>query len=120
MPLPYPDDQLPHPMMERALPTEPQSTVTMMETGRPRVRREFYEPRELMEVSWNFTGEQFHYFKIFYEIDLAGGTESFYLTSNDGDDLVTREVAFLDEPELEHSDNLYRITAVLEIIQEES
>lgn len=99
---------------------EPRATVTMMETGRPRVRKEYSEPLEVVQYVWNFTGDQFDIFKDYMEANLANGQNHFIMAGYEDGLLITRVVAFLEPYQFNHQDNHYQVQAVFEVIEEQS
>lgn len=100
----------------------PRSTITIFESQRPRVRREYDEPMETAEYTWNFTADQFDIFKNYVEINLENGQNSFEISGFEGGLLVVRNVAFLnlDMPyNITRSDNLFVVVAQVEVVEDE-
>lgn len=119
MPIDWPNS-LPVPLMMRTHGINSRSTTTIMETGRPRVRPEYDQPFETANYVWHFTEDQFSVFKDFLEINLANGVNNFYLSGYEGGLLVYHVVAFMGGYNVEHSDNLYAVSAQVEIVEDES
>lgn len=97
-----------------------------MESGRPRVRAVDRECLEVMNVTWNFTGDQYKTFQDFFVNELEHGALVFELITLEHASDPTqirqyvREVAFLDATyTFSGSDNLFVVEAVLEIDAEE-
>lgn len=92
--------------------TSARNWVTEMESGRRRVRRQFEQLRKVAEVAWTFTPDQFLSFKSFFEGELENGTQAFMLNLY-GEE---QEVKMLRADfALEYSDNLFRVTSLLEL-----
>ena len=114
---------IPHPLMVRAHTLEPRSTVTVFETMRYRVRREFTDPMEMIEYTWNFTEDQFETFRDYVEINLENGQNNFLIGGFEGGQLVLRSVAFLSSGQpytIGRSDNLFVVTAIVQVMEQES
>lgn len=117
----YPDT-LPTPLIDRNHAFKSRPDVTIMETGRARRRRTALEPIEYLECTWNFTQDEFESFKEFYEGDLSNGAFEFAMTTFDRSPVpgemyeVTRLLAFAGPYSFIHSDNLYTVNGVLEVV----
>jgi len=74
----------------------------------------------MCEYNWNFTEDQFEIFKDFVEVNLAQGEHYFVLGGFEGGQLVNRTVAFLSPYTLERTDNLFHVSAMMEVVEEES
>lgn len=113
---------LPVPLVGRSHPFLSRSSQVTMESARIRVRRDALDPLEIVEVSWNFTEDQFEEFKTFFEETLLNGSQSFQLqtldTGSTRDRLraTTRTVAFLDNYRFSRSDNLFNVGGTLEVV----
>lgn len=89
-----------------------------------RHRRTFTAPLELIDVTWNFTLDEFEVFKAFFEEDLVNGSLLFEMTTPDFapvhmDRSVTRMLGFWGANYgFNRSDNLFTVTAILEIASE--
>jgi len=117
---------LPTPLLGRSHTIQPRSEVTRMESGRPRVRAADRECLEVMNATWNFTGDQYNTFRDFFINELEHGEKVFELVTLEQDSdptqirQVVREVAFLDATyTFNRSDNLFTVEAELEIDAEE-
>src|SRR6266545_6121908 len=71
--------ELPTPLVDRLHSILPRSRVTRMESGRSRVRRSFTEPIEVMEVTWNFTEDQYVAFQTFFQEEIENGSLPFVM-----------------------------------------
>lgn len=82
---------------------------TEFETNRIRKRRQHLTPRVTLDVTWNFTYDQFETFKVFFDVDLVNGSGNFVI------DLFgeSREVEFVGPYSFSHTDNLYAVSATL-------
>jgi hypothetical protein len=71
-------DSLPLPSVSNhARSGNPFVLITEMESGRKRVRRNLDLTRQILQVQWNFTRDQFDQFRQFFEKDLNRGVNSF-------------------------------------------
>jgi hypothetical protein len=83
---------------------------TQFESGRIRKRRLVEDPREGLDVVWNFTEDEFEAFKTFFDESLENGSLTFLITLFGRE----REVDFRDSTYgFNHSDNLYTVIAKL-------
>ena len=97
-----------------------------MESGRRRVRRMQLEPIEVMDVTWNFTVDDYVTFRDFFIDDLEHGSLFFVMETIEPADTLgfftrfTRSYAFLDGTYVfSESDNLFTVNAALEVDEEE-
>lgn len=113
MSLPSWPTALPAPLLEGyRLSSSSRKYATEMETGRKRLRRQFEDLRKTAEVQWTFTEDQFYTFRSFFQDVLQNGTLAFTLNLYG----QPQEVRFLQASfAFDHSDNLFRVSSVLEI-----
>lgn len=120
----YPDWplSLSTPMMGRKHMILPRSSSVRMESRRQRIRRLFPDSLELIEVTWNFTADEYAAFRTFFMEDLEQGTlfftmETRELTANpEFIRIYTRDYAFLDGTySFTSSDNVFTVQATLQI-----
>lgn len=117
-------DTIPVPQVARTHRIDPRMAPTLMESGRMRNRRIYPEPIELIDVTWNFTSDEFEAFKDFFEAELENGSLHFTLAVPDfapplTDRTVTRELAFWEgNYAFARGDNLFSVKATLEIVNE--
>ena len=106
-------DEIPVPHPDHTRPLDPRSEITGMDSGRIRLRRQFSDPLELLEVTWNFTDDQFQAFESFFTSTLSNGEKAFtiYLEESEGYD-----VQFYGSYQYHRADNHHQVTAVLEVI----
>ena len=89
-----------------------------------RVRRQYTGSVETIRVGWHFTYDEFETFKSFYEVSLENGSYDFTMVTYEPSTTpfkikeVTRDLGFLSPYEFSSSDNLYVVSAELEIITE--
>jgi len=124
--LPYWPDGLDTPLVDRKHQILPRSQVTRMESGRNRIRRLQLEPIEVVDVTWNFVADAYVTFRNFFINDLEHGSLFFVMETLEPSPLpgysylMTRSYAFLDGTySFSESDNLFTVTATLEIDEEE-
>ncbi len=93
-----------------------------MESGRQRIRRLYTEPIEVMEVTWNFTVDEYSTFRDFFIHTLQQGSLPFEMETKefapdpDYIRVYTRQYAFLNGTyEFSRSDNLFSVRTTLEI-----
>lgn len=104
LPLPVPLPK--HSFRSRNLRTE-------MDSSRLRIRRTCLEPKELIDVVWNFTNDEYEDFESFFKEDLSNGATAFLIPLID---LVEYKVTFRDAKyRAGRSDNLHTVTAILEV-----
>lgn len=106
---------LPKPLMGARVATDSRSWRTEMETGRVRQRRVQLLPLRLVQAEWSFTGDAFETFKEFFEVSLENGSLPFALELF-GADSEESEVAFMGPYSWSRSDNLFSVSAVLEVL----
>jgi hypothetical protein len=101
----------------------PRSYVTPMESKRIRIRRMQVCSIELLDVTWHFTKDEYELFEQFFNETLETGSLPFSITTKESDPFgsglveVDRNVAFWKaEYSFSRSDNLYAVTATLEIV----
>lgn len=96
-----------------------QAQVTRMESGRLRIRPLQPLQSELRQATWNFVGDQFAAFHEFFRDDLANGSISFLMpTSRTDEEETLEEFAFWEgQFQLNRQDNLFVVTAVIEIVE---
>lgn len=114
-------DALPTPLLGRQRGIGSQALATRMDSGRVRVRQTQTVPLELQSVRWNFTAGQFSEFLTFFQEDLENGELSFLMpTAKTGEtDQDEKEFAFWEGRfDWEHTDNLFAVSATLELIPE--
>jgi len=118
---------VPVPLVERKHAVAPRSTLTEMESSRIRVRREHLLEIEAIHVTWHMTEEQHVAFQNFFTADLLNGELPFFMLTEDfpvdaiTERHTTRILAFMDgQYTTQHSDNLYVVTALLEVVDSES
>lgn len=113
MSLPTWPTSLPAPLLEgHRLSSSSRKYVTEMESGRKRIRRQFEDLRKTAEVQWTLTEDQFYTFRSFFQDTLQNGTRAFTLNLYG----EPQEVRFLHASfSFDHSDNLFRVSSVLEI-----
>lgn len=112
------------PMLGRLHRFFPRPEVVQMESGRFRKRRIFLDSMELMEVQWSFTEDQFDAFELFFHEQLNNGSLSFVLTTAAAaegrpptEEDIVREVVFWEGTySFSRSDNLFAVSATLEVI----
>lgn len=97
-----------------------------MESNRVRTRRVHHEVFETIDVQWNFTEDEYNTFRNWFIAELDQGVLRFQmvtleLSPTDTVMEVTRVLAFLDGTyNFNRSDNLFTVTATLEVDQEDS
>jgi hypothetical protein len=116
-------DNIPVPLIGRSNVVIPRAETTVMESGRPRVRRIATDQVELMNAQWNLTEDQYHLFREFHRVDLNQGEGFFQMLTYDvldeptwPDEIteVIRVCAFLDgNYNLSTEDNNYSVQATL-------
>lgn len=112
MSTPYPVT-LPAPLLGRRHTRLPRPLVTVMESERVRVRPQYTESLELMDVQWNFTVDQFQTFESFFRNTLSQGEGDFALEVLG----TTFTLAFFPATySFAKSDNLFSVTATLEVL----
>jgi len=85
--------------------------VTVMDSGRTRVRRQFPYPLVTWEVAWNLTQDLYDEFRTFFQDTLQQGTITILLEIY-GEE---KELAFQDSRySLSRSDGVFRVSAILE------
>lgn len=113
----WPD--IPVPLVVRAHSFNPRDERTRMESARTRKRRLFTDALELVDVTWHFTYDQFETFKGFFEDDLEHGSNRFemshYSLEESVPGVVTEEYTFWENYTWSRSDNLFAVTATLEV-----
>lgn len=103
-------DELPAPLIQHTRRIQNHNRITEFETSRKRKRRMFDEERELWQVQWNFTDDEFEVFKAFFDEDLRNGELGFELEVFE----QPRQVEFFDAAySMARSDNLHQVNAVL-------
>lgn len=85
------------------------------------------ELQQFLKASWNFTEDEFSAFVRFYELTLDNGSLSFLLKTfeedpdGSGDTVeVDWELAFVGKPQHSRSDNLFSVSATLEVLDSEA
>jgi len=68
---------LPVALIKRRYDLDPRNVQTLMESGRVRTRRTYDIPVKMIDVTWNFTLDQFNEFRSFFNDDLENGTLTF-------------------------------------------
>jgi len=123
---PYFPETLPTPLIGRKRKVDPRGQNIVMESRRMRSRRDNEAPLATLEVSWNFTQDEYDIFRTFFIEELVHGESTFVLiTLEQAPDpsmvrQFTREVAFLDgQYTFDTSDNLVTVNATLEVDAEE-
>lgn len=118
----YPFD-LPVPLLDHDRNLTARPSQREMESGRIRRRRMQAELQEFLKVNWNFTEDEFAAFKSFYEDILDNGTIQFLLKTSEEDPAgsgetveVWWEVAFVAKPQHVRGDNLFSVSATLEVL----
>lgn len=118
-------DSIPVPMIERSHTINPRHLITGMETNRKRVRRQHDEVIEILDVTWNFTRDEYDAFRTFFIEEIEQGQDYFRLTTIELSATpgthaeVERIVAFLDGTyQFSRSDNLFSVSAQLEVNSE--
>lgn len=116
---------LPVPLLGRQHTLIPRDVATEMESRRRRKRRVYMDSIEVIEVQWNFTGDQFDTFKTFFEETLENGELPFEMVTYDPSEVygqvqeVTRLLVFHQaDYTLSESDNLVSVQAALEVWEE--
>lgn len=116
------DYSIPVPLLEHERQLTARPSERQMESSRVRRRRMQADLQEFLKVSWNFTEDEFNTFKSFYEDTLDNGTISFLMKTFEDDPAgsgdvveVSWELAFVGEPQHARSDNLFSVSATLEI-----
>ena len=124
--LPYWPEGLDTPLVERRHQILPRSQITEMESGRKRIRRLQLEPIEVVDVTWNFVADAYVTFRNFFINDLKHGSLFFVMETIEPSDgpstfiRFTRSYAFLDgKYNFSQSDNLFTVSAILEVDEEE-
>lgn len=121
----YWPETIPTPLLERSHQLVPRSEATIMESGRRRIRRSHDESIELIKARWNFTVDQFQTFETFVSSELEHGELSFIMETYEPSTLpghikqVTRTLAFFEPYTFNRSDNLFAVSATLEVDSEE-
>ena len=115
-------ESLPVPLVKPTHGHSPRGEVTVMDSKRIRVRRNFDTVLETVDVEWNFTKDQFEDFKEYFETDLENGSLLFqFVTYEPTDDVeflteITWTAAFWEGSySFSHSDNLYTVSSTLEV-----
>lgn len=107
---------LPLPLISPPRTIDPQQTELTFESGRKRVVREFEDYREIVDLEWNFTSDEFEIFQGFFEDDLANGAFPFYLSYLDPDDssfLIETDYQFVEaDYAISRADNVFNVQAV--------
>lgn len=103
----WPDIPVPLRAHRRAI--DLQNLTTEMETGRLRKRRQQEDRREIWDVTWNFTEDQFETFKEFFDTTLKNGSIRFHIELLG----VDRTVEFFTPYSFNHTDNLFSVSASL-------
>lgn len=113
---------LPAPLLGRKYTVMPRSSSVRMESRRQRIRRLYTDSLELIDVTWNFTGDDYATFRDFFQEDLEQGTLFFTMETKELTDdpaiihVYTRDYAFLDATySFSESDNLFAVQATLQI-----
>lgn len=110
---------IPEPKIMRTHSFGPRHEATRMETSRVRKRRTYTDALELVEVLWHFTQDEFDTFKTFFEVELVNGSARFemdhYSLEEDPPSLVTLEYTFWEGYSFNRSDNLFAVSATLEL-----
>lgn len=117
---------IPVPLIEREHQLSARPSERQMESGRLRRRRLQIELQEFLKVSWNFTEDDFGTFKSFYEDTLDNGSLSFLMVTFEDDPQgsgelleVDWELAFVGVPQHSRSDNLFSVSATLEVLDKQ-
>ena len=108
----YPLD-LPTPLVLASGTGQSRGLVSMMDSGRTRHRRGYLDASITMNLSWNFTADQFDQFVSFYQTNLRHGARVMSINIRKFNAVSRKNVRFLD-PEnisISGSDNLVRVTA---------
>lgn len=103
----WPDVPVPLRSHRRAI--DFQNLTTEMETGRLRKRRQQMDHREVWDVNWNFTEDQFETFKNFFDVTLKNGSIRFHIELFG----VDRIAEFFAPYSFNHTDNLFSVGATL-------
>lgn len=104
---------LPVPLRSHRSTGEFQYYRTEMDSGLIRKRRVALEPRKGVQVTWNFTQDQYRTFKAFFEDTLKNGSISFLMLMFG----IEHELEFRDSSySFNRSDNLYSVNADLLMI----
>jgi hypothetical protein len=118
----WPED-LPTPLFNREHTFTNRNALTPMSTQRLRSRRMFTECIEMLHVQWNFTNDQFHEFKKFFDTELNNGEGNFIMVTYDESPtahfirVVTRELNFYGATYSgNRQDNLHAVSATLEVV----
>lgn len=112
--------ELPAPLTAPKTSFVSRAIETEMESARRRVRRTEAGSQEFIEVSWNFTQDQYEVFRAFFNDTLRQGSNYFLLPLKGYQRWVDRAVSFVDAKyTFSHTDNLYNVSATLELYQSE-
>jgi hypothetical protein len=118
---------IPVPLLEHTRSLAARPSEREMESSRVRRRRMQAELQQFLKASWNFTEDEFSAFVRFYELTLDNGSLSFLLKTfeedpdGSGDTVeVDWELAFVGKPQHSRSDNLFSVSATLEVLDSEA
>jgi len=119
-------NSLPVPLIGRTHKILPRSDAVQMESNRVRFRRTYHEAEEILDVTWNFTRDQYNEFRNFFIEELNQGVYRFQMMTAEMADppalyhQVTRVLSFLTgNYSVSGSDNLITVSASLEVDSEE-
>lgn len=118
----YPET-IPVPKIERTHQKRPRSISTLMESGRMRLRRSYDTEVHYIQATWHFTEDEFDRFKMWFEETLINGEVAFSMETYDESvnagevEEITWELLFAEgNYSFSHSDNLYQVLALLEVV----
>lgn len=114
---------IPVPLVEHTREETARPSERQMESSRIRRRRMQVELQEFLKASWNFTEDEFDIFVEWYEEMLENGSTQFLLKTYEDDPVGTGEtievwweLAFVGDPQHTRSDNLFSVSATLEVL----
>jgi len=117
-------DAVPTPLIGRKHRFLSMNRATRMDSERIRRRRLLASPIQLIDATWNMTGDTYAEFKNFYEVTLVNGQEPFGMVTYDPQDdstyltEVTRLLAFREPPTAAPADNNVQVSGLLEVLWE--